>query len=294
LFNQRFRVIAPWPWGRIITIIKLDNMRRSIPLAIAASAVLLVACQPAPPAENLLRYVDPFIGTAAHGHVYPGATVPFGAVQLSPDNGTQGWDWCSGYNYIDDTIAGFSHTHLSGTGIGDLCDISMMPTLAPVDFNVPVDDYKTAPYAAKFSHDNETASPGYYRVELDQGIKVELTAARHAGVQRYTFPAGVQKYVLLDLGFAINWDKPTATAIRMQETLQSFTGHRYSTGWAMRRCPFLEVARDHQDVVCAVHLGLVRGALSELGVDVQARDLIPWAEPDACITHLSVPSSQPA
>ena len=207
-------------------------MRRSIPLAIAASAVLLVACQPAPPAENLLRYVDPFIGTAAHGHVYPGATVPFGAVQLSPDNGTQGWDWCSGYNYIDDTIAGFSHTHLSGTGIGDLCDISMMPTLAPVDFNVPVDDYKTAPYAAKFSHDNETASPGYYRVELDQGIKVELTAARHAGVQRYTFPAGVQKYVLLDLGFAINWDKPTATAIRMQETLQSFTGHRYSTGWA--------------------------------------------------------------
>ena len=201
-------------------------------LAFVLAVFCLPACQDGAKVESLLQYVDPFIGTAAHGHVYPGATVPFGAVQLSPDNGTQGWDWCAGYNYINDTIVGFSHTHLSGTGIGDLCDISMMPTLAAVDMSQPVVDYKAAPYAAKFSHDNEAASPGYYMVQLDNGIQVELTAARHAGVQRYTFPEGVQKYVLLDLGFAINWDKPTETAIRMQEQLQQFTGYRYSTGWA--------------------------------------------------------------
>src|SRR4051795_9362994 len=78
-------------------------------------------------AQNLTRYVDPFIGTGGHGHTYPGATVPFGMVQLSPDNGENGWDWCSGYHYSSDSIAGFSHTHLSGTGIGDWCDISVMP-----------------------------------------------------------------------------------------------------------------------------------------------------------------------
>lgn len=199
-------------------------------LALLAS---LPACQPqSGETENLLQYVDPFIGTAEHGHVYPGATVPFGAVQLSPDNGTQGWDWCSGYNYADNIIVGFSHTHLSGTGIGDLCDVSMMPAVAAVDFNTQPEDPKKASYAATFQHEKESAGPGYYSVQLDNGIKVELTAARHAGVQRYTFPEGAQKFVLLDLGFAINWDAPTETAIRMQDRMKSFTGYRFSTGWA--------------------------------------------------------------
>ncbi|MCB0554840.1 MAG: GH92 family glycosyl hydrolase [Phaeodactylibacter sp.] len=196
--------------------------------------VCLLACQPQTEeaADDLLQYVDPFIGTADHGHVYPGASVPFGAVQLSPDNGTQGWDWCAGYNYADNVIVGFSHTHLSGTGIGDLCDISMMPAIATVDFNTQPEDPKTAAYAARFQHANESAEPGYYSVQLDNGVKVELTAASHAGVQRYTFPEGGQKFVLLDLGFAINWDAPVETSIHMQEKGKSFTGYRYSTGWA--------------------------------------------------------------
>ncbi|MFN5930481.1 MAG: glycoside hydrolase family 92 protein, partial [Sphingobacteriales bacterium] len=88
-------------------------------------------------AQNLTRFVDPFLGTGGHGHVYPGATTPFGMVQLSPDNGTNGWDWCGGYHYSSDSIAGFSHTHLSGTGIGDWCDISMLPITDTAGFRNP-------------------------------------------------------------------------------------------------------------------------------------------------------------
>ena len=195
--------------------------------------VALAACQPLEKEpENLLQYADPLIGTGAHGHVYPGATVPFGAVQLSPDNGAQGWDWCSGYNYVSNTIVGFSHTHLSGTGIGDLCDLSMMPAVAAIDLTSQAEDPRLATYTAHFQHDKEKAEPGYYSVQLDNGIQVELSASTHAGIQRYTFPEGSQKFVLLDLGFAINWDAPTETAIRMQERGKTFTGYRFSTGWA--------------------------------------------------------------
>ncbi|MEM8908378.1 MAG: glycoside hydrolase family 92 protein, partial [Bacteroidota bacterium] len=139
--------------------------------------------------DNVLNYVDPFIGTADHGHVYPGATVPFGMVQLSPDNGTAGWDWCSGYNWADSIIVGFSHTHLSGTGIGDLLDISMMPMLEDLDFQA-ASEPRTSTYAAKFSHDNEAASPGFYKVDLDNGINVQLTASQWMGMHQYQFPEG--------------------------------------------------------------------------------------------------------
>ena len=133
------------------------------------------------------NYVNVFIGTAAHGHTYPGATVPFGMVQLSPDNGTAGWDWSSGYNYSDSVIVGFSHTHLSGTGIGDLCDISFMPAVLPV--NSDADTAKINRLRSFFSHKDEVASPGYYSVLLKTfGIKAELTATKRAGFQKYTFP----------------------------------------------------------------------------------------------------------
>lgn len=129
--------------------------------------LLLFSCKNEPPqraVEDLKAFVNPFIGTDGHGHVYPGATVPFGAVQLSPDNGTQGWDWCSGYHYSDSVIVGFSHTHLSGTGIGDLCDLSLMPTTGVSSFPENSTDPRKGGWASTFKHENEKASPGYYAV----------------------------------------------------------------------------------------------------------------------------------
>ncbi|MCU0396262.1 MAG: glycoside hydrolase family 92 protein, partial [Chitinophagaceae bacterium] len=183
--------------------------------------LFLLAVYNADAQQTLTRYVDPFIGTGAHGHTYPGATVPFGMVQLSPDNGTQGWDWCSGYHYSDSVIAGFSHTHLSGTGIGDLCDISVMPMAGRQP--------DTGRYRASFSHQQEKAFPGYYQVLLqDSKINVELTTSERVGMHRYTFPNATQASIKVDLGFAINWDKPVDCHIR-QISATRFVGYRKST-----------------------------------------------------------------
>ena len=178
------------------------------------------------------QFVDPLIGTANHGHVYPGATVPFGMVQLSPDNGTAGWDWCSGYNYADSTIIGFSHTHLSGTGIGDLYDLLIMPLNAKINVGETISDYKEAPFASTFSHDAEKAEAGYYAVQLDNGIMVELTATERVGLHRYSFKREVPGVgIMIDLGHAINWDRPTATQIKVEHE-HLITGYRHSSGWA--------------------------------------------------------------
>lgn len=194
-----------------------------------------------PDTTDNLSQVDPFIGTAEHGHTYPGATVPFGMVQLSPDNGTQGWDWCSGYNYIDSTIIGFSHTHLSGTGIGDLCDILVMPTTGTVDFEQKVSDPKAYPFATTFDHANENAAPGYYSVAMNNGIEVELTASTRVGFHQYSFPENTTPSFVMDLGHHINWDHPVATQITIEnDTL--ITGYRHSRGWARNQKLFYAMA----------------------------------------------------
>lgn len=180
-------------------------------------------------AQNLIKYVNPLMGTNEHGHVYPGATAPFGMIQLSPDNGRGGWDWCSGYNYSDSLISGFSHTHLSGTGIGDLCDISFMPSVELKDFDESTINKKI--FSSKFNHKNEKANAGYYSVLLDNKIKVELTASLRTGLQSYSFPKNVNKYVRLDLGFAINWDTPTETFVKVVSPTK-IVGYRLSKGWA--------------------------------------------------------------
>ncbi len=210
-------------------------MNRAILLPVIA-AIIALSCQG--PAENdLTAYVDPFIGTAAHGHVFPGAATPFGMVQISPDNGTSGWDWCSGYNYSDSVIAGFSHTHLSGTGIGDLCDILFLPSMK--EFNITLPD-STASIAklnrSTFSHSMEQARPGYYSVVLDNGVDVELTATPRCGIQRYTPAAGGRMQVLIDLGYAVNWDRPLDCSILWDGN--SLSGKRISAGWAGRQYQF--------------------------------------------------------
>jgi predicted alpha-1,2-mannosidase len=200
--------------------------------------VFLFASSCTSPSEaDLTAYVDPFIGTAAHGHVFPGATTPFGMVQISPDNGTSGWDWCSGYNYSDTVIAGFSHTHLSGTGIGDLCDILFLPSMTEFSMALPDSSSSLAKLnKSVFSHTAEQARPGYYSVALYNGVTVELTASPRCGLQRYTADADGIMYVLVDLGFAINWDRPVDCSLIWADG--ALTGRRLSSGWAAMQYQF--------------------------------------------------------
>ena len=208
--------------------------------------LLLTACTGTSPKaiqeDRLTDFVDPFIGTGYHGHTYPGAAYPFGQIQLSPDNGTQGWDWCSGYHYSDSVVAGFSHLHLSGTGIGDLADISFLPVASEVTFQEGEKnaDFVTR-YAGKYSHDQETAKAGYYAVTLkNNGIKAEFTVTERAGLHRYSFPEGGETNLLINLGFAINWDKPYQTTLNIVDSLL-VTGSRLSKGWAADQHVFFAV-----------------------------------------------------
>jgi putative alpha-1,2-mannosidase len=175
----------------------------------------------------VLAAVDPLIGTDYVGNVYPGAQTPFGMVQLSPDNGLPGWDRIAGYFYPDSTIASLSHTHLSGTGAGDLYDIAFLPAVTPLRrAPEPLGVY------SRFSHESEQASPGYYRVTLsDYDVDVELTATDRAGVQRYVFHRPDSAVVILNLRRALNWDALTSAKIIPIDSV-TIVGHRHSTGWA--------------------------------------------------------------
>lgn len=190
---------------------------------------LLSACQKEQE-TRVTDFVDPFIGTDAHGHCFPGAIVPFGGIQLSPDNPRSAWDWCSGYHYSDSIISSFSHTHLSGTGIGDLQDIRLLPTTKR-----PTPD--TNPYAfisssyAKFSHDNEFAEPGYYSVTFDNGIKTELSVTERCGMHAYQFPADAVYGLSLDLTTARNWDRTVESSLKKVNS-RTIEGYRKSKGWA--------------------------------------------------------------
>jgi len=183
--------------------------------------------------QELTKYVDPFIGTGYHGHTFPGPALPFGQIQVSPDNGRDGWDWCSGYHYSDSLIAGFSHTHLSGTGIGDLADISLMPTTKDIDASFfDAEARVTENLKSKYSHKDEQSEVGYYQVKLlDDDINVELAATKRVGFQRYSFPDEANNKVVVDLGFTINSDHVVETFIEKRSDTE-IAGYRFSTGWA--------------------------------------------------------------
>lgn len=188
--------------------------------------------------NSVTEYVNPFIGTGGHGHTYPGATVPFGMLQVSPDNGVSDWDWCSGYHYSDSITIGFSHLHLSGTGIGDLTDIRLMPINKKVDLSTPVNSRDDIPYKSSYSHNQENASAGYYSVVLkDHNIKAELTSGLRTAYHKYTYAKGDEQSVVVDLGFKINWDKPTDTKISIIDS-HTISGYRHSTGWAKNQKVF--------------------------------------------------------
>ena len=205
------------------------------------SVIFVLACknQPKPKSlESLTSYVNPFIGTDGPGNTYPGATVPFGMVQLSPDIGIPGWDRIAGYYYPDSILTGFSHTHLTGTGAGDLYDILVMPTNSRFKDTLKANNYK--PYS-HFNHVEEGASPGYYWVQLkDYGIKAELTATPRVGIHKYTFPRDTLSQIHVDLGYSLNWDRPTNTKITVvnDSVLQGF---RMSEGWARNQQLYFEM-----------------------------------------------------
>ena len=171
-------------------------------------------------AGNLTQLVNPRIGTGGHGHVFVGANVPFGMIQLGPNEHTRGWDWCSGYHESDSVIIGFGHMHLSGTGIGELGDVAFLPVLDKEQREV------------LFSHRAERVRPGYYSVMLDNHIHVELTATERAGMHRYTLPADAKNgFMVLNLNQGIGWDKMSQCGMKV-ESATLVTGFRYSTGWA--------------------------------------------------------------
>ena len=189
-------------------------------LLTACCSLLTVAAQ----TKDYAKWVNPFIGTGGHGHTFPGATMPFGMVQLSPDTRIDNWDGSSGYHYSDDTIFGFSHTHLSGTGIPDYCDILFMPTVGDAPRSVDSKDT-----ASSFSHANEKAEPGYYSVKLNNGgIFAELTATRRVGLHRYTFPQSDQANIILDLTWR---DKVLGVQAKVVGD-RRVEGFRRSSSWA--------------------------------------------------------------
>lgn len=201
-------------------------------------ALVMISCRQneKQPAENYTKYVDPFIGTASHGHVFLGANLPFGGVQLGPVNLTEGWDWCSGYNYIDSTIVGFAHTHLSGTGIGDLGDIVVMPVVGKVDsiYTYGYGRPRTG-YFSLFSHEDEIAQPGYYSVKLKKyNVRAELTTTERVGFHQYEFPAADTAGIMFDLETGIGWDMPVETSIALINDT-TIAGSRRSKGWALNQ-----------------------------------------------------------
>jgi predicted alpha-1,2-mannosidase len=190
--------------------------------------------------QRLTDYVDPYIGSGGHGHVFVGANVPFGAVQAGPSNFYKGWDWCSGYHYQDSVIIGFPQLHLSGTGIGDLGDILMMPYMGEIKLDKGIETLRYSGYSSLYSHKNEKVRPGYYAVKLDDyGIEVELTASERVGFHKYTFPEGENARIIIDLKEGIN-DKSTETYIELTDWY-TIKGYRSSSGWAKKQQVFFAI-----------------------------------------------------
>ena len=206
------------------------------------SAGNIAAQQDYSKSEGLLQYVDPYIGSGYHGHVFVGTSVPYGMVQLGPSNIHKGWDWCSGYHYSDSILIGFSHTHLSGTGCTDLGDILIMPLNEIRTPRGNQDDIHDG-YASRYSHDNEIARPEYYSLLLDRyQIKAELTATDRVGFHRYTYPEGKPASILIDLREG-NGSNAYDSYIRKIDDY-TVEGYRYVRGWSPSRKVYFVLKSD--------------------------------------------------
>lgn len=209
-------------------------MKNKLCMLLLASGIGLFSCAEKDLPKEYTDSVNVFIGTGGHGHTFPGATLPHGMVQLSPDTRLFGWDACSGYYYDDTSIMGFTHTHLSGTGIGDYGDILFMPVVGEKPLIAGTAENPDEGYRSRFSHEQESARPGYYQVLLqDDSINVELTATLRAGLHRYTYPKASDARLIVDMEPTIHGHQHPVTQIRVLND-STITGMKYTVGWAKR------------------------------------------------------------
>lgn len=209
-------------------------MKNKLCMLLLASGIGLFSCAEKNLPKEYTDSVNVFIGTGGHGHTFPGATLPHGMVQLSPDTRLFGWDACSGYYYDDTSIMGFTHTHLSGTGIGDYGDILFMPVVGEKPLIAGTAENPDEGYRSRFSHEQESARPGYYQVLLqDDSINVELTATLRAGLHRYTYPKASDARLIVDMEPTIHGHQHPVTQIRVVND-STIAGMKYTVGWAKR------------------------------------------------------------
>lgn len=204
-------------------------------VVIVCATIFFVACGNKNEEKDYTQFVNPFIGTGGHGHTFPGAVVPNGGIQPSPDTRIDGWDACSGYHYSDSTINGFSHTHLSGTGCCDYGDVLMMPTVGEQKIAYLGKSSQQMAYASVFSHENEVAEPGYYSVFLDTyGVKAELTATKRVALHRYTFPETNQAGMIVDLDYSLQRQKNENMSIEVISDTE-IVGSKMTVYWAFEQ-----------------------------------------------------------
>lgn len=241
--------------------------------------------------DKLSDYVDPFIGTDGPGNTYPGTVVPFGMVQLSPDNGLPGWDRIAGYYWQDSTIAGFSHTHLTGTGAGDLYDLLLFPFNSRFSEDLWPEQEDFRPYS-KFSHNQEEARPGYYKVYLvSSGIMAELTSTKRVGMHRYSFPRDQSSQIILDLGYKLNWDDPIETLIQVEDSV-TISGYRKSTGWAKDQRVFFvaKFSRNIEDFELSANNRKVDGSFAK-GKKTRLSIVFPTSKAEQVLVKVSISSA---
>jgi predicted alpha-1,2-mannosidase len=220
-------------------MIQMTTKTRLFVIIISACSMTTVFAQSKESSKrSLLSYVDPYIGSSAHGHVFVGASVPFGAVQAGPDNINKGWDWCSGYHYSDSVVKGFSQDHLNGTGIPDLGDILIMPYTGTVRTIVGSQKNPDSGYAAYYHHRDEVVQPAYYALTKSDGVKVELTASERVSFHKYSFPKQVPAHIIIDLqqgNYSSNMKTDKVSGYLEKADDYTLVGWRNSSGWAADR-----------------------------------------------------------
>ena len=233
-------------------------------------------------AQNYLRYVDPYIGSGGHGHVFVGASVPFGTIQVGPQNIFKGWDWCSGYHYSDSIVIGFSHTHLSGTGCTDLGDLQMMPFTGQVRTKRGEQNDISNSCASYYKHENETVAPDYYALLMDNGIRVELTATERVALHRYHFPDTKENHVLINLKEG-NGFNAVASSIRLVDA-NTIEGFRVVNGWSPEHRIYFRIKTDKPvEDLLVFHDDTPAGSKALTGKEVKGVLVLGEGHSDLCL-----------